>query len=52
MTSITTDPVALDELNKITAEQRGVAIDDLAVKSDTATTVASTQTARKYVRNL
>ena len=46
MTPTTTDSVALDELNKIIAEQRGVSIDDLAVKPDTATTVASSQTAR------
>ena len=46
MTSTTTDSVALDELNKIIAEQKGVSIDDLAVKPDTVTPVASSQTAR------
>lgn len=46
MTPTTTDSVQLDELNKIIAEQKGVSIDDLAVKPDTATTVASSQTAR------
>ena len=46
MTPTTTDSVALDELNKIIAEQRGVSIDDLAVQPKTATPVASSQTAR------
>ena len=46
MTPTTTDSVALDELNKIIAEQKGVSIDDLAVQPDTATTVASSQTSR------
>ena len=39
MTPTTTDSVALDELNKIIAEQKGVSIDDLAVKPDTVTPV-------------
>tara|TARA_B100000427_G_C15443274_1_gene566165 strand:- start:509 stop:1069 length:561 start_codon:yes stop_codon:yes gene_type:complete len=46
MTPTTNDSVQLDELNKIIAEQKGVSIDDLAVQPDTATTVASSQTAR------
>ena len=46
MTPTTKDSVQLDELNKIIAEQKGVSIDDLAVKPDTSTNVASSQTAR------
>ena len=42
----TDSTISLDELNKIIAEQRGVSIDDLAVKSTaSATTVASAQAA-------
>ena len=46
MTPTPTDSVQLDELNKIIAEQRGVAIDDLAVQPDQATVVAQSQTSR------
>ena len=46
MTPTTNDSVQLDELNKIIAEQRGVAIDDLAVQPDQATVVAQSQTSR------
>lgn len=46
MTPNTTTSIGLDELNKIIAEQKGVSIDDLAVKPDTATTTATAQTAR------
>ena len=46
MTPNTTTTIGLDELNKIIAEQKGVSIDDLAVKPDTATTTATAQTAR------
>ena len=46
MTPTTTDSVALDELNKIIAEQKGVAIDDLAVQPDQATVAAQSQTSR------
>ena len=41
MTPNTTTTIGLDELNKIIAEQKGVSIDDLAVKPDTATTTAT-----------
>ena len=46
MTPTPTDSVQLDELNKIIAEQKGVAIDDLAVQPDQATVVAQSQTSR------
>lgn len=46
MTPTTNDSIQLDDLNKIIAEQKGVSIDDLAVKPDTATTTATAQTAR------
>ena len=46
MTPNTTTTIGLDELNKIIAEQKGISIDDLAVKPDTATTTATAQTAR------
>jgi hypothetical protein len=46
MTPNPTTSIQLDELNKIIAEQRGVSVDDLAVKpSATASTVASAQAA-------
>ena len=46
MTPNTTTTIGLDELNKIIAEQKGISIEDLAVKPDTATTTATAQTAR------
>tara|TARA_B100000676_G_C18073859_1_gene846267 strand:+ start:1586 stop:2146 length:561 start_codon:yes stop_codon:yes gene_type:complete len=46
MTPNTTTTIGLDELNKIIAEQKGVSIDDLAVKPDSVTTTATAQTAR------
>lgn len=46
MTPNTTSSIGLDELNKIIAEQKGVSVDDLAVKpSATTTRVATAQAA-------
>ena len=41
MTPNTTDSVQLDELNKIIAEQKGVKVEDLAVKGDKEATVVA-----------
>lgn len=44
MTPTTTDVISLDELNKIIAEQKGVALEDLALKDESQPVATVTET--------